>query len=92
MAIQKVYSEEAVSNIASAIREVTGETNTYKISEMDEAILDIYGSPKAFEISVKTCDLATQLEHPEEPILDSDYTPEVFQKIKDLIYKIEGGQ
>lgn len=92
MAIQKVYSEEAVSNIASAIREVTGETNTYKISEMDEAILDIYGSPKALEIAVRTVDMAEQVTKPTKIITENDYTPETIQDIQNLIYKIEGGE
>ena len=89
---QKLYSEQSISNIASAIREVTGEDNVFTVAEMDEAILDIYGSRKALEIAVRTCDMAEQVAKPSKTIEESDYTPEILQDIQNLIYKIEGGE
>jgi hypothetical protein len=90
--MQKVYNEADISNIASAIREVTGETNTYKVSEMDEAILDIYESRKALEIAVRTCDMAEQVVHPVKTINEEDYAPEVIDDIERLLYNIKGGE
>ena len=37
----KLYSEESVQNIATAIRSVSGSTNTYNIGEMAAAIANI---------------------------------------------------
>lgn len=38
---KKLYEESSISGIASAIREKLGVTNTYKVSEMRNAILSI---------------------------------------------------
>lgn len=40
----KLYEDTNIKAIANAIRERTGETNTYKVSEMAEAILGIQSS------------------------------------------------
>lgn len=37
----KLYEENSVQNIANAIREQNGETTTYTIDEMAQAILDL---------------------------------------------------
>lgn len=39
--MNKFYSEESISNIANAIRTKNGSTDTYKVSQMAEAILSI---------------------------------------------------
>lgn len=39
--MNKLYSEESISNIANAIRTKNGSTETYKVSQMAEAILSI---------------------------------------------------
>lgn len=46
----KLYSEEDIQAIANAIRTQNGSSDTYKVSEMADAILDISGGSSVWEL------------------------------------------
>lgn len=90
MVIQKLYEENAVKNVAAALRQVTGADEKYNIAQMTEAVLNIYDSPAALEQEVRIADLAKQLEHPYKKIADADYSPTVILEIQELLNKLGG--
>lgn len=90
MAIQKLYEENAVKNVAAALRQVTGADEKYNIAQMTEAVLNIYDSPTALEQEVRITDLVEQLDHPRKEITDADYSPTVILEIQELLNKLGG--
>ena len=90
MAIQKLYEENAVKNVAAALRQVTGADEKYNIAQMTEAVLNIYDSPAALEQEVRITDLVEQLDHPRKEITDADYSPTVILEIQELLNKLGG--
>ena len=90
MAIQKLYEETAVKNVAAALRQVTGADEKYNIAQMTEAVLNIYDSPTALEQEVRITDLVEQLDHPRKEITDADYSPTVILEIQELLNKLGG--
>lgn len=90
MAVQKLYEETAVKNVAAALRQVTGADEKYNIAQMTEAVLNIYDSPTALEQEVRITDLVKQLEHPYKEITDADYSPTVILEIQELLNKLGG--
>ena len=90
MAIQKLYEENAVKNVAAALRQVTGANEKYNIAQMTEAVLNIYDSPAALEQEVRITDLVEQLDHPRKEITDADYSPTVILEIQELLNKLGG--
>ena len=90
MAVQKLYEENAVKNVAAALRQVTGADEKYNIAQMTEAVLNIYDSSAALEQGVRIADLAKQLEHPYKKIADVDYSPTVILEIQELLNKLGG--
>ena len=90
MAVQKLYEENAVKNVAAALRQVTGADEKYNIAQMTEAVLNIYGSPTALEQDVRITDLVEQLDHPRKEITDADYSPTVILEIQELLNKLGG--
>ena len=90
MAVQKLYEENAVKNVAAALRQVTGADEKYNIAQMTEAVLNIYDSSAALEQGVRIADLAKQLEHPYKEITDADYSPTVILEIQELLNKLGG--
>ena len=90
MAVQKLYDENAVKNVAAALRQVTGADEKYNIAQMTEAVLNIYDSPTALEQEVRITDLVEQLDHPRKEITDADYSPTVILEIQELLNKLGG--
>lgn len=90
MVIQKLYEENAVKNVAAALRQVTGADEKYNIAQMTEAVLNIYDSPTALEQEVRITDLVEQLDHPRKEITDADYSPTVILEIQELLNKLGG--
>lgn len=90
MVVQKLYEENAVKNVAAALRQVTGADEKYNIAQMTEAVLNIYDSPAALEQEVRIADLAKQLEFPYKIIADVDYSPTVILEIQELLNKLGG--
>ena len=90
MAVQKLYEENAVKNVATALRQVTGADEKYNIAQMTEAVLNIYDSPAALEQEVRITDLVEQLDHPRKEITDADYSPTVILEIQELLNKLGG--
>ena len=90
MVIQKLYEENAVKNVATALRQVTGADEKYNIAQMTEAVLNIYDSPTALEQEVRITDLVEQLDHPRKEITDADYSPTVILEIQELLNKLGG--
>ena len=90
MAIQKLYEENAVKNVAAALRQVTGADEKYNIAQMTDAVLNIYDSPAALEQEVRITDLVEQLDHPRKEITDADYSPTVILEIQELLNKLGG--
>ena len=90
MTVQKLYEENAVKNVAAALRQVTGADEKYNIAQMTEAVLNIYDSPAALEQEVRIVDLAEQLEFPYKKIADADYSPAVILEIQELLNKLGG--
>ena len=90
MAVQKLYGETAVKNVAAALRQVTGADEKYNIAQMTAAVLNIYDSPAALEQEVRIADLAKQLEFPYKKIADVDYSPTVILEIQELLNKLGG--
>ena len=90
MAVQKLYEENAVKNVAAALRQVTGADEKYNIAQMTEAVLNIYDSPTALEQEVRITDLVEQLDHPRKEITDADYSPKVILEIQELLKKLGG--
>lgn len=90
MAVQKLYEENAVKNVAAALRQVTGADEKYNIAQMTEAVLNIYDSPTALEQEVRITDLVEQLDHPRKEITDADYSPAVILEIQELLNKLGG--
>lgn len=90
MAVQKLYEENAVKNVAAALRQVTGADEKYNIAQMTEAVLNIYDSPTALEQEVRITDLVEQLDHPRKEITDADYSPTVILEIQELLNKLGG--
>lgn len=90
MVIQKLYEENAVKNVAAALRQVTGADEKYNIAQMTEAVLNIYDSPAALEQEVRITDLVEQLDHPRKEITDADYSPTVILEIQELLNKLGG--
>ena len=90
MAVQKLYEENAVKNVAAALRQVTGADEKYNIAQMTEAVLNIYDSPTALEQEVRITDLVEQLDHPRKAITDADYSPTVILEIQELLNKLGG--
>lgn len=90
MAVQKLYEEDAVKNVATALRQVTGADEKYNIAQMTEAVLNIYDSPTALEQEVRITDLVEQLDHPRKEITDADYSPTVILEIQELLNKLGG--
>ena len=90
MAIQKLYEENAVKNVAAALRQVTGADEKYNIAQMTDAVLNIYDSPTALEQEVRITDLVEQLDHPRKEITDADYSPTVILEIQELLNKLGG--
>ena len=90
MAVQKLYEENAVKNVAAALRRVTGADEKYNIAQMTEAVLNIYDSPAALEQEVRIADLVEQLDHPRKEITDADYSPTVILEIQELLNKLGG--
>ena len=90
MAVQKLYEENAVKNVAAALRQVTGADEKYNIAQMTEAVLNIYDSPAALEQEVRITDLVEQLDHPRKEITDADYSPTVILEIQELLNKLGG--
>ena len=90
MAVQKLYEETAVKNVAAALRQVTGADEKYNIAQMTEAVLNIYDSPASLEQEVRIADLVEQLDHPYKEIADVDYSPTVILEIQELLNKLGG--
>lgn len=90
MAVQKLYEETAVRNVAAALRQVTGAGERYNIAQMTDAVLNIYDSPAALEQEVRIADLAEQVAHPSKEIVDEDYSPTVMLEIRELLNKLGG--
>ena len=90
MVVQKLYEENAVKNVAAALRQVTGADEKYNIAQMTEAVLNIYDSPTALEQEVRITDLVEQLDHPRKEITDADYSPTVILEIQELLNKLGG--
>lgn len=90
MTVQKLYEENAVKNVAAALRQVTGADEKYNIAQMTEAVLNIYDSPTALEQEVRITDLVEQLDHPRKEITDADYSPTVILEIQELLNKLGG--
>ena len=90
MAVQKLYEENAVKNVAAALRQVTGADEKYNIAQMTEAVLNIYDSSTALEQEVRITDLVEQLDHPRKEITDADYSPTVILEIQELLNKLGG--
>lgn len=90
MAVQKLYEENAVKNVAAALRQVTGADEKYNIAQMTAAVLNIYDSPTALEQEVRITDLVEQIYHPRKEITDADYSPTVILEIQELLNKLGG--
>ena len=90
MAVQKLYEENAVKNVAAALRQVTGADEKYNIAQMTEAVLNIYDSSAALEQEVRITDIVEQLDHPRKEITDADYSPTVILEIQELLNKLGG--
>ena len=90
MTVQKLYEENAVKNVAAALRQVTGADEKYNIAQMTEAVLNIYDSSTALEQEVRITDLVEQLDHPRKEITDADYSPTVILEIQELLNKLGG--
>ena len=90
MTVQKLYEENAVKNVAAALRQVTGADEKYNIAQMTEAVLNIYDSSTALEQEVRIIDLVEQLNHPRKEITDADYSPTVILEIQELLNKLGG--